>query len=91
MAILEEGKKGRVIANLKTSDDLKAAINTNGWNTMHIIARGNMLIHILNGQLMSVFVDDDAKNRAMSGLLGFQMHVGPPMKLEIRNVYLKKL
>lgn len=91
MATLEEGKKGRVLANLKTSDDLKGAIKINDWNTMHIIARGNVLIHILNGQLMSVFVDEDAKNRAMSGLLGFQMHVGPPMKLEIRNIYMKKL
>jgi hypothetical protein len=91
MATLQEGQKGRVIANLKTSEDLKGAIKVTDWNTMHIIARGNMLIHILNGQLMSVFVDEDAKNRAMSGLLGFQMHVGPPMKLEIRNIYLKKL
>ena len=91
MAVQQGGQKGRVLANLKTSDDLRGAVNTSDWNTMHIIARGNMLIHVLNGQLMSVFIDDDTKNRAMSGLLGFQMHVGPPMKLEIRNIYLKKL
>lgn len=84
------GQRPKVIANLKTSDDLKGAIKINDWNLMHIIARGNTMIHIMNGQLTSVFIDDDAQNRAMSGLLGFQIHVGPPMKIEFRNVYLKK-
>jgi hypothetical protein len=40
---------------------------------------------------MAQAVDDDATGRAMSGLLGFQMHVGPPMKLELRNIWLKNL
>jgi len=36
-------------------------------------------------------VDDDSKNRALGGLLGFQLHVGPPMKAEFRNIWLKRL
>ncbi|MFN0102959.1 MAG: DUF1080 domain-containing protein [Bryobacteraceae bacterium] len=88
---MEEGKKARVIANLKSSDDLRGAVNINGWNTLHVIARGNVLIHILNGQLAAAFVDDDAKNRAMKGLIGMQLHVGPPMRVEYKNIYLKKL
>jgi Domain of Unknown Function (DUF1080) len=48
-------------------------------------------MHIVNGQLMSVVVDDDAKARAMSGLLGFQIHTGPPMKVEFRNIWLKTI
>lgn len=85
-----EGKKARVIGNIKNGDDAKGIIKINDWNTLHIIAQGNTLIHILNGQVTSVVVDDDAKGRAMSGLLGFQIHVGPPMKAEFRNIYLKK-
>jgi hypothetical protein len=27
----------------------------------------------------------------MAGLIGFQLHAGPPMKLEIRNVAIKLL
>jgi len=38
---------------------------------------------------MSVVIDDDVEKRMMQGLLGIQLHVGPPMKLEIRNVWLK--
>ena len=89
--IVEEGKKARVIANLKNGDDLKGAVNVNGWNSVHIIARGNLLMQVLNGQLTSMVVDDDTKGRMMSGLIGFQMHMGPPMRVEFRNVYLKKL
>lgn len=87
----EEGKKPRVLGHVKNSDDLKGVVRINDWNTLHIIARGNILIHVMNGQLTSVYIDDDAKNRAMEGLIGFQIHVGPPMKVEFRNVYLKKL
>ena len=72
-------------------DALKAAIKVNDWNQVHLIARGNTIIQILNGSVTSVLVDDDTKNRALSGLVGFQMHVGPPMKLELRNVWLRKL
>ena len=75
---------------LENGDDAKGIIKINDWNTLHIIAQGNTLIHVLNGQVTSVVVDDDPKARAMSGLLGFQIHVGPPMKAEFRNIYLKK-
>lgn len=90
MTRLQEGKK-QVIANLGGADDLKSLIKVNDWNQLHIIAKGNSLTHILNGRLMAGTIDDDAKNRAMGGLLGFQMHMGPPMKVEFRNIWLKGL
>jgi hypothetical protein len=91
MTQIAPGGKKRIIANLRTGDDLKALIKANDWNQVHIIARGNVLTHIFNGHLMAQAVDDDPAGRAMSGLLGFQMHVGPPMKLELRNIWLKNL
>jgi len=90
MTHITPGKK-RVIANLRGGDELKTAIRNNEWNTLHIIARGNRLTHILNGHLMAEAVDDDSAGRAMSGLIGFQMHTGPPMKVEYRNIWLKTL
>lgn len=87
-----DGGRPKVIGNLQQgADELKAIIKTNDWNQVHIVARGNTIIQILNGAVTSILVDDDTKNRALSGLLGFQMHVGPPMKLELRNIWLKKL
>ncbi len=87
---LQAGKK-LLIANLRGGDDLKGHLKIADWNQLHIIARGNRLTHILNGQLMAEALDDDAAGRAMSGLLGFQLHQGPPMKVEFRNVWLKNL
>ncbi len=90
MTRLQTGKK-QIIAELRSGDDLKALIKTNDWNQVHIIARGNVLTHILNGHLMAQAVDDDPAGRAMAGLLGFQLHTGAPMKLDLRNLWLKNL
>jgi hypothetical protein len=84
------GAKG-VIGALETSDALKAYIKDKDWNQFHVIAHGTTLIHILNGHTTAVFVDDDVQNRSLQGLLGFQIHVGPPMKVEFRNVLLKTM
>lgn len=61
-----------------------------GWNSVHLIARGNVLMHSINGQLMSVVIDDDP-NRPRSGQIGVQVHVGPPMKVEYRRWRIQRL
>jgi len=81
----------QIIGDLGSSDELKAFIKPTDWNQFHIIARGNMLIHILNGHLMSEAIDDEPPARALGGKLGFQVHVGQPMKVEFRNIWLKNL
>ncbi len=40
---------------------------------------------------MSIVIDDDVSNRPMQGLIGVQVHVGGPMKVEYRNWRLKNL
>ncbi|MBO0798741.1 MAG: DUF1080 domain-containing protein [Blastocatellia bacterium] len=87
---LQPGGKKQLIANLRSGDELKALIKPD-WNQLHIIARGNIVTHMLNGQLMAEAIDDDTSARALNGLIGFQMHVGHPMKVEFRNIWLKKL
>jgi hypothetical protein len=63
----------------------------NGWNTYHIIARGPVLIHILNGRVSAIMIDEDEGARAMEGVLGFQMHTGQPFKVEYRNILYREL
>ena len=79
------------IGQLESADALKEIIKVNDWNQLHVIARGQTLMHILNGHTTAVFIDDDQTNRSMQGLIGLQLHVGPPMKIEFRNLYLKNL
>ena len=88
---IEDGKKPRVQGSLGDGGALKQLIRAGDWNKLHLIARGNVLAQILNGQVMSMVIDDDINNRALEGLLGIQIHVGPPMKIELRNVWLKNL
>lgn len=70
--------------------ELGALIKKNDWNTIHIVAKGNVLKHYVNGKLMSEVHDDDPKNRMSSGLMGVQVHVGPPMKVQYKNITLKQ-
>ena len=82
------GRPPVVVAGIGDEDEL-ATLATDDWNAMHLIVRGNTLMHILNGRLMSMTIDDDAPNRPADGLIGMQVHVGPPMKVEYRNIRLK--
>jgi hypothetical protein len=89
---IPNGAPPRVIGNFQQMpDELKALIKTGDWNQVHLIARGNTIVQILNGAVMSMVVDDDLPNRQLGGLIGFQMHVGPPMTVEFRNIWLKSL
>ena len=88
---LEPGRKPAVLGSLGRDAALKSAIHGPGWNDYDIIARGNVLIQILNARMMSGLVDDDAPNRRMDGLIGIQLHAGEPMKIEVRNIQLKNL
>jgi hypothetical protein len=85
------GQKPAIIAQIGSADDLKQYVKNGDWNDYHVIARGNVLIHILNGHLMCEVIDDDTEHRKMSGLIGVQVHVRPPMKIENRNFLLKQL
>lgn len=80
-----------VTGSLGSPDSLKALIRSGDWNNCRIVARGNLLQHYINGVLMSEVTDNDEANRKLSGLLGVQVHVGPPMKVEYRNMRLKGL
>lgn len=73
------------------ADSLKALIKNEDWNEIRIVAKGNSLKHYINGALTAEVTDDDTVNRKMSGLLGMQVHVGPPMKIQYRNIRLKEL
>jgi 3-keto-disaccharide hydrolase len=85
------GPKYKVVGTVADPTLLRGVMNVNGWNQYHIIARGPVLMQLLNGQLMAVAIDEDTAHATPEGLLGFQMHVGPPFKVQYRNVLYRKL
>ena len=79
------------IASLGDNAELKKFINGDGWNQVHLICQGNKLVQIMNGHVMSVLIDNDPAGRKMDGLIGIQVHRGPAMKMEVRNIRIRKL
>ena len=90
MVQIEVRQRPRVIGRLRDAGEVKSHIKVNDWNRLHVVARGNVLIHVLNGYVTSVVVDDDEQNRVEEGLIGLQLHAGDPMKIEFRNLFLKR-
>jgi hypothetical protein len=80
----------QVTGSLGSDDSLKALIKEEDWNECRIVAKGNHLQHYINGVLMSDVTDNDNVNGKTKGQLGVQVHVGPPMKVEYRNIMLKQ-
>ncbi|MDQ1473477.1 MAG: hypothetical protein QOJ99_4957 [Bryobacterales bacterium] len=85
----EEGKSPRLLATLGHPEELGGYVKIEGWNQLHIIARGNTMTHIINGHVMSVLVDDDATKFRKSGLIGVEIE--GTGKISMRNLWLKRL
>jgi hypothetical protein len=78
----------------KVSGEAKAAIKPHQglageWQQIEIIVRGHTMIHIINGQVMSITVDDDPVARAPQGILSLQLEGSG--QIWYRNVYLKPM
>jgi hypothetical protein len=61
------------------------------WNDYEVIADGSMITLIINGAVMCCVDDRHATESAKSGIIALQMHQGPPMKIEFKNIQLKTL
>ena len=80
----------RLMGNIGDRDALGKLVKMNDWNQYTVIARGGVLIHILNGQLMAVMVDDDPQSsNNWSGLFGIEIEA--TTKVSVREIWLKKL
>jgi hypothetical protein len=88
---LVDGPTFKVVGTIADGTLLRGVMNVGGWNHYHIIARGAVLLQFLNRQLVSVAIDEDSKHFTAEGVLGFQMHTGPPFKIQFRNILFRKL
>jgi hypothetical protein len=102
MVIDENGEK-EVISNVSDAKELIKAnfYKEEDWNEYHIIARGNHLIHYLNGYKTMELIDNDRltnpsdpkdlRGSARQGLLALQLHAGDPMVVEFKDIRVKNL
>lgn len=80
-----------VVATATKPEDILAAYKLGEWNQIRIVANGNHLQHYLNGKLAADVTDTDAIAGAKSGVIALQLHQGPPMTIQFKNVQLKTL
>lgn len=88
-----DGSKKPVIevtGSVGVSDEIQAAIKAEDWNEYRIVAKGNHLQHFINGKQTVDVLDEDSANAARSGLLAFQIHQGPPMVVQFKDILLKE-
>ena len=68
----------------------KTQLAGDAWNELRIVAVGNRLIHQING-ITTADITDNHPEAAATGKIGLQLHAGAPMKVEFRNLLLRKL
>ena len=85
---IHEGNKIEVTGEVGKSDEIQAAIKNEEWNDYKIVAKGGHLQHFINGNL-SVDVTDETAVGAKTGVLALQLHAGPPMTVQFKNIVLK--
>jgi len=89
--VMDEQAKKQVVGSVGDLAAIKATFKLNDWNDYRVVAAGNHIEHFLNGVRTIDFTDNDPKGRSFSGILALQIHAGPPMLVEFRDIRLKAL
>lgn len=88
IAIDKEGKKSKV-GSAGDAEALLSRVKFDGWNHYRIVARGNVVQHYINDALFSEVQDGESSKAAVEGIIALQLHAGPPMKVQFKNIKLK--
>jgi hypothetical protein len=79
-----------VTGQVGKSEEIQAAIKAEDWNSYRIVAKGGHLQHFIN-DVQTVDVMDESTVGAKEGLLALQIHAGPPMVVQFKDLKLKTL
>lgn len=86
--IHSDGSK-EVTGSLGTAAELQALIHPTKWNDYVIIARGNHLQQFINGHEMVDVIDQQGGANAFSGVIALQLHHGPSMTVQFKNLRIR--
>jgi hypothetical protein len=80
----------RLMGSIGDRAELGKLVKLNDWNQYTVTARGGTFLHLVNGQLMAVMVDDDPESsNNQAGIFGIEIEVAT--KVSVRNIWPKKL
>jgi len=83
-----DGKKH--VTRLGDPKELAKHVKKNDWNDYCVIARGNEITLKINGVVMAQAIDNQTGKAARSGIIALQMHPGPPMKVQFKNLRIRE-
>jgi hypothetical protein len=86
----KEGKK-QVVGSVGNAQEIEASLKKGDWNNYIIVAKGNHLQQFVNDHQTVDVTDDCEAKRAMQGVIALQVHAGPPMMVQFKNIRLKTL
>ena len=87
-----DGKtKVEVVGALGKSEDIQAKIKNEDWNDYVVIAKGNHLQHFINEMQTVDVVDEQPSKAAKDGIIALQIHAGPAMTVQFKNIRIKTL
>ncbi len=71
--------------------ELQKVVKPNDWNDYEIVADGSKVVLRINGKRMCEVDDRHAELACRKGIIGLQMHPGPPMKVQFKDLRIKIL
>src|SRR6185295_9745590 len=83
--------KPKVIGQIGDSAQIQTKIKKEDWNEYDVLVQGFHMLHKINGVPTAECTDEDTTDRRRGGILALQLHAGPPMKVQFRNIRLKRL
>ena len=89
LTLNDKGKLQKKIEKFGDTNEIGKAVKKGEWNKYRIVAKGFHFTHYINGVKTTELIDNDEKTRRADGLLAFQVHQGPPMKVYFKNIVLK--
>ena len=89
---LYDQSRGRGLLGQHEKDvNLKEDINWNDWNDYRVVAKGPHIQIFINGKLFTDYTEKDEKFINSKGVIGLQLHGGPPSIRYYRNIRVKEL
>jgi hypothetical protein len=85
-SVYDEGGKRGLMAN-GWKGKAETVVKPSDWNDIEIYCRGENIRITLNG-MVTAELKDSAK---LEGILALQLHMGPPMEVQFRNIRIKEL
>ena len=89
LTLNDKGKLQKKIEKFGDTNEIGKAVKKGEWNKYRIVAKGFHFTQYINGVKTTELIDNDEKTRRADGLLAFQVHQGPPMKVYFKNIVLK--